>query len=632
MQAVKNPNKLIEEVISKKYIKYYEYKNFHNIERIKKSNFEEIYHTNMKNSEQYFTLKSYDFNDITVKEIVHEFKFHHDIVHKNVIQFFGISHKENENGQLKLYLLMEYAGDNTLQNYLKENCKNLTWENKYNLAYQLVYTISCLHDKEIVHCYLHSSNILVYKDTIKLIDFGLSERIKEASNQNFDLSDVIPYLDPKKFVNTSKPYLLNKKSDVYSIGVLLWEISSGLPPFKNEMYDDGLATRILEGYREKIVSDTPIDYSNLYIECWKNEQNDRPNMNQVVIKLKEIITKSNIVMDYYQEDINYSQLSNKYQINNLEEINITNTDNNLFHEKQIIKNFNKINIKEIEPITYIIIRNIFKEDLSIIIDELVDIYFKEVNEGKEEKVRKQVVLNYINNHELNLQEFYFFLLNNQNDSNFIYLLGYFNLHGIGSKVNIQKALELFQKAVKLDNNAAHFDLATIYMDGFNIGNNYYEAFALSNKLAKKGYSSGINLLGYCYDLGIGTKINEQKAFESYQKAANLGNSGGLNNLGTCYENGTGTELNEQKAFELYQKAADLESSYAINNLASCYKNGVGTDVNEQKAFELYQKAADLENVSGIKNLAYCYKYGIGTSINDPKAIELYQKATDLENS
>jgi serine/threonine protein kinase len=47
---------------------------------------------------------------------------------------------------------MEYAGDNTLQNYLKENYETLTWENKYILAYQLVCTISYLHDKGIVHC------------------------------------------------------------------------------------------------------------------------------------------------------------------------------------------------------------------------------------------------------------------------------------------------------------------------------------------------------------------------------------------------------------------------------------------------------------------------------------------------
>jgi hypothetical protein len=56
----------------------------------------------------------------------------------------------------------------------------------------------------------------------------------------------------------------NEKCDVYSIGVLLWEISSGQPPFKDELYDASLIMRIVDGYREKTVQDTPPDYSSLY--------------------------------------------------------------------------------------------------------------------------------------------------------------------------------------------------------------------------------------------------------------------------------------------------------------------------------------------------------------------------------
>ena len=73
---------------------------------------------------------------------------------------------------------------------------------------------------------------------------------------------MIPYFDPKKFI--SKSYSLNEKSDVYSIGVLLWELSSGIPPFYKEENDISLIYKILEGQREEIVPDTPVDYANLY--------------------------------------------------------------------------------------------------------------------------------------------------------------------------------------------------------------------------------------------------------------------------------------------------------------------------------------------------------------------------------
>ena len=68
-------------------------------------------------------------------------------------------------------------------------------------------------------------------------------------------------MDPKRFNSNS----LNKKSDVYSIGVLLWEISSGRPPFHlYGNYDISLVMRIVQGDRETIVPGTPTDYSNLY--------------------------------------------------------------------------------------------------------------------------------------------------------------------------------------------------------------------------------------------------------------------------------------------------------------------------------------------------------------------------------
>ena len=83
------------------------------------------------------------------------------------------------------------------------------------------------------------------------------------------LYGVISYIDPKKF--TSVHYSLSKPSDVYSIGVLLWEISSGQRPFNElgDTYDVSLAMRISKGYRESIVPDTPVDYSKLYSGKYK---------------------------------------------------------------------------------------------------------------------------------------------------------------------------------------------------------------------------------------------------------------------------------------------------------------------------------------------------------------------------
>ena len=113
---------------------------------------------------------------------------------------------------------------------------------------------------------------MVHQNVIKLADFGLSKRIEEASNSQSKLYGIIPYADPKHFSrrknsnDSTQIYTLNEKSDVYSVGVLLWEISSGQPPFyiEGEQYGIDIAIEISQGLREKPISGTPEDYIKIY--------------------------------------------------------------------------------------------------------------------------------------------------------------------------------------------------------------------------------------------------------------------------------------------------------------------------------------------------------------------------------
>ncbi len=108
---------------------------------------------------------------------------------------------------------------------------------------------------------------------IKLADFGLSRRITEVSSNQHDIFGMLPYIDPQHFKKQTSDndkschYKTNKKSDVYSVGVLLWEISSGQKPFKSydSLYQKPiLILEILNGKRETPVPDTQIDYINIY--------------------------------------------------------------------------------------------------------------------------------------------------------------------------------------------------------------------------------------------------------------------------------------------------------------------------------------------------------------------------------
>ncbi|CAB4388553.1 unnamed protein product [Rhizophagus irregularis] len=297
----------IEEAIVKGYFKCYEYKHFSNIQEIGSGAFGKVYRANWKKSEQCIALKSFfDLNNVTVKEIVHELKLQREIqFHDNIIKYYGIAkfESDNQDNLLKRYLLvMEYADS----------------------AYQLTCAVSCLHNEDIVHRDLHSNNILVHRNTIKVADFGLSKRIGSSSKQS-KLFGMIPYVDPRRFgkrrnnKNSTQLSSFNEKSDVYSVGVLLWEISSGQPPFSNEEYDLDLAIEIKEGLREDPIPDTPEKYIKLYTDCWDGEPDNRPTIDQVAVRLKAMVTKTSVITENHQ-------IKSDLQLSDEQDINPTNVN------------------------------------------------------------------------------------------------------------------------------------------------------------------------------------------------------------------------------------------------------------------------------------------------------------------
>ncbi|CAJ0841903.1 1198_t:CDS:2, partial [Entrophospora sp. SA101] len=138
--------------------------------------------------------------------------------------------------------------------------------------------------------------------------FGLSRKILESTaTSTFKLIGLVPYIDPQCFKYNSKP---NKKSDVYSVGVLLWELTSNQPPFSNHHQQFTLMFSISQGICEEPIPNTPDEYINLYKACWQDNPESRPDIQYVETMLNRMISDSNIV-DKVDKEENYMQQKNE---------------------------------------------------------------------------------------------------------------------------------------------------------------------------------------------------------------------------------------------------------------------------------------------------------------------------------
>src|SRR6185436_19717759 len=146
--------------------------------------------------------------------------------------------------------VMQYANNGSLLSYLDQNINKLTWMMKLRQLNDIADYLSNIHHAGLVHCDLHSGNIVLHHDNeseirLFICDLGLS-RSANSRESNSTVRGVLPFIAPEVF-HTCK---FTQKSDIYSFGIIMYLVATGEPPFRDRQFDRNLAHDIMGGIQE----------------------------------------------------------------------------------------------------------------------------------------------------------------------------------------------------------------------------------------------------------------------------------------------------------------------------------------------------------------------------------------------
>ncbi|KAF9098771.1 Nuclear receptor sub 2 group C member 2 [Mortierella sp. GBA35] len=185
------------------------------------------------------------------------------------------------------YLVLNHNEHGTLHSYLLNFHPHLTWPDRYNLAMDIALGLRYLHHKGIRHHQLHSASILIDDNgSAVLSDFGASRDSEVVSSREHTTR--MAYLAPERLSKNGQRY--TTECDMYSLGMVFWEISSGRPPFEDlitpQNIQNGalvsLAQNIVAGRRERPIKGTDPIFEDIYTRCWQANPQDRPSLDWVI--------------------------------------------------------------------------------------------------------------------------------------------------------------------------------------------------------------------------------------------------------------------------------------------------------------------------------------------------------------
>jgi len=210
------------------------------------------------------------------------------VSHENVVAVFDIGEDPN----LGLYYVMELVKGTPLKDYL--NGDPLPWAFVFRVATQLTRALHAIHSAGIVHRDLKPQNIMMVErssldELVKVLDFGIASlKSPEEEKRDVELTGARivlgtpPYMSPEQtYMRSDRERLgveVDARSDIYSMGIILYEMAAGRRPFSGDAHEIVVAHRLTKPMPlERMVGvAVPREFADLVMRALSKDPRERP--------------------------------------------------------------------------------------------------------------------------------------------------------------------------------------------------------------------------------------------------------------------------------------------------------------------------------------------------------------------
>ncbi|KAH0568245.1 tyrosine-protein kinase Fer isoform X2 [Cotesia glomerata] len=245
------------------------------IEKIGRGNFGDVYKAQLRSCKTEVAVKTCKVTlpDEQKRKFLQEGRILKQYDHPNIVKLIGICVQKQP-----IMIVMELVPGGSLLTYLRKNASTITTGEQLGMCRDAAAGMSYLESKFCIHRDLAARNCLVgYDSNVKISDFGMSREEEE-----YIVSDGMKQIP----IKWTAPEALNfgkytSLCDVWSYGVLVWEIfSKGGNPYSG-MSNSQAREKIDAGYRLPSPDGTPEEVYRLMLRCWEYEPEKRPHFDQI---------------------------------------------------------------------------------------------------------------------------------------------------------------------------------------------------------------------------------------------------------------------------------------------------------------------------------------------------------------